>query len=83
MEDDLKHTHVLAKGVALFVIFFFTSPKKNLYFPYSLAHVRVVGELCSILSNIFSGGGGEGRFTFSFWSTNIDDVFTSFCVNVG
>ncbi len=83
MEDDLKHTHmcVLAKGVALFVIF--SSPKKNLIFFPILWPTFVLLESCVPSSQIFFWG-GEGRFTFfSFWSTNKDDVFTFFCVNVG
>jgi hypothetical protein len=70
MEDDLKHTHThvcVGEGSCLVCHFFL--PKKEFDFlSYSLAHVRVVGELCSILSNIFWGG--EGRFTFFFFLVN-------------
>lgn len=63
MEDDLKHTHVLAKGVALFVIF----PLKRIFFfpPILLPHVRVL-QVCFILSNIFYPMGVKGGLPFHF-----------------
>lgn len=66
MEDDLKHTHmcVLAKGVALFVIF--SSPKKNLIFFPILWPTFVLLESCVPSSQIFFWGAKGGLPFFLF-----------------